>query len=109
MPENESGERPPRPRTAIRQHPERDRSDPATVASILAEGFVCHVAFVDGGVPHVLPTIHAPFRGGVVLHGATGSRMMRVLASGAPVCLTVTLVDGLVLARSAMHHSMNYR
>lgn len=101
--------RSPSPRSAVRRHPERASYDRAAVDAILREGLLCHVAFVDGGNPVVIPTTYAPWDGGIVLHGAAAGRMTEVLASGAQACISVTLLDGLVLARSAMHHSMNYR
>lgn len=104
-----SSERSPTPRTRVLRHPERARYDRGTVDAILREGLVCHVAFVADGTPRVLPTTYAPFEGGIVVHGGAASRMYEILAAGAPACICVTLLDGLVLARSAFHHSMNYR
>jgi nitroimidazol reductase NimA-like FMN-containing flavoprotein (pyridoxamine 5'-phosphate oxidase superfamily) len=106
---NASNDRPPSARTEIRHHRERARYDRATVDAVLRQGLICHVAFVEGGRPFVVPTTYAPFDGGIVLHGAIAGRMIGVLASGAQVSIGVTLLDGLVLARSAMHHSMNFR
>ena len=80
---------------------------PSTRSSTRA--FICHVGFVDGGQPFVIPTAFARMGERLVLHGSAASRMLKALATGAPACVTVTLVDGLVLARSAFHHSMNYR
>jgi nitroimidazol reductase NimA-like FMN-containing flavoprotein (pyridoxamine 5'-phosphate oxidase superfamily) len=96
-------------RAKVRQHPERAHYDAATIEAILAEGLLCHVAFVEEGAPVCIPTTYAPFEGGVVLHGAVAGRMIERLSSGVPVCFCVTLLDGLVLARSALFHSMNYR
>lgn len=96
-------------RTRVRRAPERAAGDPAALHEVLDEGLICHVGFVDGGSPVVIPTSYGRDGDVVYLHGSTGSRMMRQLATGVPVCLTVTLLDGLVLARSVMHHSMNYR
>jgi nitroimidazol reductase NimA-like FMN-containing flavoprotein (pyridoxamine 5'-phosphate oxidase superfamily) len=79
------------------------------VNAILDEALVCHVGFVSDGQPFVIPTIHARAGDQVFVHGSAASRMLKTLQGGRPVCLTVTLVDGLVLARSAFHHSMNYR
>jgi nitroimidazol reductase NimA-like FMN-containing flavoprotein (pyridoxamine 5'-phosphate oxidase superfamily) len=79
------------------------------VNAILDEALVCHVGFVSDGQPFVIPTIHARVGDHVFVHGSAASRMLKTLQGGLPVCLTVTLVDGLVLARSAFHHSMNYR
>ena len=96
-------------RSTVRRLPDRSRYDRATIDAILDEGFVCQLGFVDDGQPFVMPSVYARLGDSVVLHGSAASRMMRVLAEGAPACLTVTLVDGLVLARSAFHHSVNYR
>ena len=97
------------PRTRLRRHPERGRFDRALVHGILDEALVCHVGFVAEGQPFVIPTTHARVDDRLYLHGSAASRMLRTLAGGLPVCVTVTLVDGLVLARSAFHHSVNYR
>ena len=94
-------------RTRVRRLPERAAYDRATVHAILDEGFLCHVGFVAGGHPYVIPTGYARVGETVYLHGSTGSRLG--LRPGMDVCVTVTLLDGLVLARSAFHHSMNYR
>jgi nitroimidazol reductase NimA-like FMN-containing flavoprotein (pyridoxamine 5'-phosphate oxidase superfamily) len=94
-------------RTRARRLPERAAYDRATVHAILDEGFICHVGFVAGGQPYVIPTGYARVGETVYLHGSTGSRLG--LWPGMDVCVTVTLLDGLVLARSAFHHSMNYR
>ena len=99
----------PSPRTRVRRVPKNADYDPATVESILDEALVCHVGFVSGGRPYVIPTLHARDGDTVYVHGSTASRMVRTLAAGEPACLTVTHVDGVVLARSAFHHSMNYR
>ena len=106
-----SGERRagPTPRTTVRRLPDRAHYDRDTVESILDEGLVCHVGFVDGGQPFVVPSAYARRGDRLVIHGSAASRMIRALAAGAPACVTVTLLDGLVLARSAFHHSMNYR
>ena len=81
----------------------------ALVHSILDEGYLCHVGFVADGQPYVIPTLYARDGDQIYIHGSAASRMLRTLDEGADVCLTVTLVDGFVLARSAFHHSMNYR
>jgi hypothetical protein len=94
-------------RTRARRLPERAAYDRATVHAILDEGFICHVGFVAGGQPYVIPTGYARVGETVYLHGSTGSRLG--LRPGMDVCVTVTLLDGLVLARSAFHHSMNFR
>ena len=99
----------PTPRTRVRRLPRRASYERDVVHAILDEALVCHVGFVDGGQPFVLPTIHARVDDALYLHGSAASRMLRGLADGVPVCITVTLVDGIVLARSAFHHSMNYR
>jgi nitroimidazol reductase NimA-like FMN-containing flavoprotein (pyridoxamine 5'-phosphate oxidase superfamily) len=99
----------PTPRTTVRRLPDRARYDRATVHAILDEGLVCHVGFVDGGQPFVIPSAYARVDDRLVLHGSAASRMVKALAGGAPACVTVTLLDGLVLARSGFHHSMNYR
>jgi uncharacterized protein len=92
-------------RTRVRRAPKRAAYDRATVEAILDEGLVCHLAFVHDGHPFCVPTLHARVGDVVYLHAATKARWATV----AEACLTVTLVDGLVLARSAFHHSMNYR
>jgi len=94
-------------RTRVRRLPERAAYDRATVHAILDEGFLCHLGFVVDGQPYVIPTGYARVGETVFLHGSTASRLG--LRPGMDVCVTVTLVDGLVLARSAFHHSMNYR
>jgi uncharacterized protein len=94
-------------RTRVRRLPERAAYDRATVHAILDEGFICHVGFVVDGQPYVIPTGYARVGETVFLHGSSGSRLG--LRPGMDVCVTVTLLDGLVLARSAFHHSMNYR
>jgi hypothetical protein len=99
----------PTPRTTVRRLPDRARYDRDTVESILDEGLVCHVGFVDGGQPFVVPSAYARRGDRLIIHGSAASRMIKVLAAGAPACVTVTLLDGLVLARSGFHHSMNYR
>ncbi len=94
-------------RTRVRRLPERAAYDRATVHAILDEGFVCHVGFVVDGQPYVLPTGYGRVGDTLYLHGSSGSRLG--LRPEMDVCVTVTLLDGLVLARSAFHHSMNYR
>ncbi|MDQ2947073.1 MAG: pyridoxamine 5'-phosphate oxidase family protein [Acidobacteriota bacterium] len=96
-------------RTRVRRLPKRAVYDKAQIYSILDEGFVCHLGFVAGGQPYVIPTGYARVDDTIYLHGSTASRMVRTAAEGIDVCVTVTLVDGFVLARSAFHHSMNYR
>ncbi len=99
----------PSARVRVRRAPARADYERGTIDAILDEGLVTHVAVVDDGQPFVLPTLHARVGDEVLIHGSTASRLVRLLAAGAPACLTVTLVDGLVLARSAFHHSANYR
>ena len=99
----------PTPHTTLRRLPARGHFDRATVNAILDEALVCHVGFVSDGQPFVIPTIHARVDDHVFVHGSEASRMLKTLQGGVSVCLTATLVDGLVLARSAFHHSMNYR
>jgi uncharacterized protein len=96
-------------RTTVKRRAQRGVYDRATVEAILDEGLVCHVGFVVEGQPYVLPTIYARVGGRLYLHGSAASRMLRTLGGGVEACVTVTLIDGLVLARSAFHHSMNYR
>jgi nitroimidazol reductase NimA-like FMN-containing flavoprotein (pyridoxamine 5'-phosphate oxidase superfamily) len=96
-------------RTTLKRLPKRGSFERETVYGILDEGFVCHVGFVAGGQPFVIPTAYGRSGDVLYIHGARASRMQKALAAGADVCVTVTLVDGLVLARSAFHHSMNYR
>jgi len=99
----------PTPRTRLRRLPERGRFDEATIHAILDEGFVCHLGFVEDGKPVVIPTCYGREGDAVFVHGSAASRMMRALSGGIDVCMTVTLVDGIVLARSGFHHSINYR
>ena len=99
----------PTERTTLKRLPKRGAYDRETVFRILDEGFVCHVGFVVDGQPYVIPTNYGRSGETLYLHGSAASRMLRTLSEGIPVCVTVTLVDGLVLARSAFHHSVNYR
>lgn len=96
-------------RTTLKRLPQRGSYDRELIDQILDEGFVCHVGFVVDGQPFVIPTGYARVGGKLFIHGSQASRMLRTLGKGIDVCLTVTLIDGLVLARSAFHHSMNYR
>jgi hypothetical protein len=89
--------------------PENGSFDRATIYQILDEAFLCHVGFITDGQPFVIPTGYARLGDDLLLHGSAASRMLRAMASGIDVCVTVTLLDGLVLARSIFHHSMNYR
>jgi len=96
-------------RTRVRRLPQRAAYERSAIDSILDEALVCHVGLVSDGQPFVIPTIHLRIGDELYIHGAAKSRMSEYGASGAPLCITVTLVDGVVLARSAFHHSMNYR
>jgi len=99
----------PTERTALKRLPERASYDREVVYKILDEGFVCHVGFVNDGQPFVIPTAYGRVGDNLYIHGSAASRTLRATGGGIPVCVTVTLVDGLVLARSAFHHSINYR
>jgi nitroimidazol reductase NimA-like FMN-containing flavoprotein (pyridoxamine 5'-phosphate oxidase superfamily) len=99
----------PSERARVRRAPARADYDRATIDAILDEGLVAHLGFAVGGQPYVIPTLHARIGDEVFIHGSAASRMVTMLGAGLPACLTVTLIDGLVLARSAFHHSMNYR
>jgi uncharacterized protein len=96
-------------RTRVRRVPQRGEYDRAAIDAILDETLISHVGFVHEDQPVVIPTLHARMGDRLYLHGSAASRMLRTLAKGVPVCATATLVDGLVLARSAFHHSVNYR
>ena len=96
-------------RATLRRLPKRGVYDRASIDSILDEGLICHVGFVVDGQSYVIPTIHVRVGEELFFHGSPASRMLRALGQEVEVCVTVTLVDGLVLARSAFHHSMNYR
>jgi len=100
---------PPSDRVRVQRLPARARYDRAGIEAILDESLVCHVATVLDGTPIVIPTMFARADDRLYIHGSTGSRMLRALEAGATACVEVTLLDGLVLARSAFHHSMNYR
>jgi nitroimidazol reductase NimA-like FMN-containing flavoprotein (pyridoxamine 5'-phosphate oxidase superfamily) len=99
----------PTERTTLKRLPKRGNYERETVYKILDEGFVCHVGFVIEGRPVVIPTGYGRSGDTLYIHGSAASRMLKTLREGVDVCVTVTLVDGLVLARSAFHHSMNYR
>jgi uncharacterized protein len=99
----------PSERSRVRRAPKRAEYDRATIDAILDEALIAHLGFVADGQPYVIPTLHARVGDEVLIHGSAASRMVTLLGAGVPACLTVTLVDGLVLARSAFHHSMNYR
>jgi len=99
----------PTERTQVRRLPKRGVYEKAQVHAILDEGFVCHVGFAAEGQPYVIPTGYGRAGERIFIHGSAASRMLRSLDQGIDVCVTVTLVDGFVLARSAFHHSVNYR
>jgi nitroimidazol reductase NimA-like FMN-containing flavoprotein (pyridoxamine 5'-phosphate oxidase superfamily) len=96
-------------RTEVRRLAKRGVYDKPQIHAILDEGYLCHVGFVVEGQPYVIPTGYVRSGDRIYIHGSAASRMLRTLDQGVDVCLTVTLVDGFVLARSAFHHSMNYR
>jgi len=101
---------PPSERVRLRRKRERGSHERAAIDAILDEALIAHVGIADEhGQPFVIPTLHARIGDAVYLHGSTASRTLRALRDGAPACLTVSLLDGLVLARAAMHHSANYR
>ncbi len=99
----------PTARTRVVREPDRGVYDRDTVYRILDEGFICHVGFEVEGQPFVIPTSYGRSGDDLYIHGSAASRMLRNLDKGIPVCITVTLLDGLVLARSIFNHSMNYR
>jgi nitroimidazol reductase NimA-like FMN-containing flavoprotein (pyridoxamine 5'-phosphate oxidase superfamily) len=101
--------RAPTARTRVRRAPKRGVYDRETIERILDEALVCHVGFVDGDQPFVIPTLHARVGDEVYIHLSTASRLVRTLSRDVPCCLTVTMIDGLVLARAAFLHSANYR
>jgi uncharacterized protein len=105
----ESTSPPPSERTTIKRMPQRAVYDRRIINAILDEGLLCHLGFTQDSQPFVLPTIYARDRERILIHGSAASRMLRNIRGGIPACATVTLLDGLVLARSAYHHSMNYR
>jgi nitroimidazol reductase NimA-like FMN-containing flavoprotein (pyridoxamine 5'-phosphate oxidase superfamily) len=96
-------------RTKLKRLPKRGHFDRETVYAILDEGFICHVGFAPEGQPFVIPTGYARVDDKLYIHGSQASRMLKTLSGGVDACVTVTIIDGLVLARSAFHHSMNYR
>src|SRR5262249_10705814 len=99
----------PTERTTLKRLPKRGAFDHETVYAILDESFICHVGFSSDGQPFVIPTSFGRIDDVVYIHGSAASRMLKTLEGEVPVCVTVTLLDGLVLARSAFHHSINYR
>jgi len=100
---------PPTERTRVVREPHRGAYDRETIDKILDEGYVCHVGFAADGQPYVIPTLFARIGDAIYFHGSAASRMLRNISGGIPVCVTVTLTDGFVLARSVFNHSMNYR
>jgi nitroimidazol reductase NimA-like FMN-containing flavoprotein (pyridoxamine 5'-phosphate oxidase superfamily) len=96
-------------RTKVRRLPKRASYDKLAVHAILDQGFICHVGFAVEAQPYVIPTVYARADDTIYVHGSAVSRMLRTLTQQVPVCITVTLLDALVLARSAFHHSLNYR
>lgn len=109
VPQNEITQLTPTERTKIKRVPKRGTYDRDLIYRILDEGLICHLGFVVEGQPFVIPTAYGRVADQLYVHGSPASRMLRTLQQGVEVCLTVTLLDGLVLARSAFHHSMNYR
>ena len=96
-------------RTRVKRVPKRGLYDRKTINTILDDHFLCHVGFVHEGHPVVIPTLYGRSGGNLYIHGATSSRMLRTMIEGFEISVNITLLDGLVLARSAFHHSMNYR
>ena len=96
-------------RNTVRRAPRRADYDVATVHRLFDQAWFCHVGFVSETGPTIIPMFHARIDDQIILHGATSSRLMMLIASGVPICLSVAMVDGLVLARSLFHHSLNYR
>ena len=99
----------PSARTRVRRVNERARYDREAIDAVLDAGLLAHLGFVDDGQPFVIPTLHARIDDQLYVHGSSASRALRRLGEGIPACVTVTLVDGIVLARSVFEHSMNYR
>jgi nitroimidazol reductase NimA-like FMN-containing flavoprotein (pyridoxamine 5'-phosphate oxidase superfamily) len=99
----------PADRIRVKREPQRARYDRETIEAILDEALVCHLGFEVDGQPYVIPTLHARVGDRLYVHGSAASRLLRHLAGGARACVTVTLVDGLVLARSVFNHSVTYR
>jgi nitroimidazol reductase NimA-like FMN-containing flavoprotein (pyridoxamine 5'-phosphate oxidase superfamily) len=96
-------------RNKVKRLPERGRYDAATIYPIVDAALICHVGFALDGQPYVIPTLYARQADTILLHGAKGSRLLRHIQSGGEVCIAITLIDGIVLARSVFHHSINYR
>jgi nitroimidazol reductase NimA-like FMN-containing flavoprotein (pyridoxamine 5'-phosphate oxidase superfamily) len=99
----------PTDRTTVVREPQRAVYDRGAIYQILDEGLVCHVGIASGEQPFVIPTMYARVGDAIYFHGSAASRLLRHAGEGVPVCVTVTLIDGLVLARSVFNHSMNYR
>ena len=99
----------PTEKTRLKRLPKRGNFDRDVINSILDEAFICHIGFVADGQPFVIPTAYARVGDELFIHGSAASRLIKSLADGIDLCVTVTLIDGLVLARSAFHHSINYR
>ncbi|MCZ6899706.1 MAG: pyridoxamine 5'-phosphate oxidase family protein [Bacteroidetes bacterium] len=97
------------PKTKIKRVSQRGSYDPDVIYKILDQAFICHVGFIHEGNPVVIPTSYGRIGDNLYLHGSAKSRMLMTLGKGGEICVTVTIVDGLVLARSIFHHSMNYR
>ncbi|MBF2015898.1 MAG: pyridoxamine 5'-phosphate oxidase family protein [Rivularia sp. T60_A2020_040] len=106
---NETNQLTPTQRTQIKRLPKRGNYETQTIYNILDEALICHVGFIANNQPFVIPTAYGRVEDKLYIHGSPASRMLRTLTQGIEVCVTVTLLDGLVLARSAFHHSMNYR
>jgi len=104
-----SGDFTPDKHTRVTRKPDRGHYDRQTVYAILDQAFVCHIAFIADGLPFVVPTNYVRVGDQLYLHGSTASRLMKTLASGAPICLSVTLLDGIVFSPTATGHSVNYR
>jgi nitroimidazol reductase NimA-like FMN-containing flavoprotein (pyridoxamine 5'-phosphate oxidase superfamily) len=100
---------PPTERTRVVRESNRGAYDRGSIYAILDEGYVCHVGFSVDGQPYVIPTLFARIGDAIYFHGSAASRMLRTVSGGISVCITVTLTDGFVLARSVFNHSMNYR
>ena len=99
----------PTPRTTLKRYPKRGSYDRAVLYRIIDEALICHIGFVEDGSPFVIPTLHVRIGDRLYIHGSAASRTLRRGAAGIPLCVTITHVDALVLARSAFHHSINYR
>jgi nitroimidazol reductase NimA-like FMN-containing flavoprotein (pyridoxamine 5'-phosphate oxidase superfamily) len=96
-------------RNEIKRVPERAHYEKTTIYEIIDEALYCHVGFVEGKQPYVIPSMHARLEDNIILHGSKDSRLIQYVQAGNEVCIAITILDGLVLARSASHHSMNYR